>query len=168
MTTGPVSDVEFLRIQRFLHDEAALLDARDYEAWLDLLTDDIVYRVTTQVVRRSEDGAQRTAIIDERADSLRLRVEQLADTALTHAENPPTLTRRFLSNFRMSQDDGGDYQVEMNLMVHINRGTVPDGSVYVGQRRDVLRRNGDGFQIADRQVDLDQSVLTNSTLSTIL
>lgn len=168
MTGKTVSDTDYFTIQRFLHHEAALLDEGDYIAWLSLLTDDIVYRVTTQVARRREDGTLRHAIIDERADSLILRVKQLADPLLTHAENPPTLTRRFLSNFRMSEGKDGHCAVVMNLLVHFSRATVPDGSFYVGQRRDVLRRTDDGLRIAERQVDLDQTVLIGGTLSTLL
>ena len=41
----------YLEIQRFLFREAALLDRRDYEAWLALTAEDIHYRVTAAVTR---------------------------------------------------------------------------------------------------------------------
>ena len=74
-----VSDAEYVEIQRFMHHEAALLDRRDFMAWLDLLTGDIGYRISAQVARQAEVGPEHYAIVDEDADSLGLRVRQIAD-----------------------------------------------------------------------------------------
>ena len=164
-----VGNAEYLEIQRFVFHEAALLDARDYTGWLALLTDDIVYRVTTQLVRPADEAVQRFTIIDEEADSLTLRVKQLADPKLTHAENPATLTRRFLSNFHITHDAASDrYLVTANLLVYRNRTTDPAGGFLVGVRRDVLRRMDGTLKIATRCVDLDETVLRDGTLSILL
>lgn len=164
-----VGDAEYMEIQRFLYQEAALLDRRDYRGWLGLLTDDINYRVTIQQVRPAEEAVQRFCIVDEEADSLTLRVEQLADPHLTHAENPATLTRRFLSNFDIAYATAPDsYGVVANLLVYRNRTTGPEAGFYVGVRRDVLRRIDGALKIANRCVDLDETVLRDSTLSILL
>ena len=164
-----VSDAEYLEIQRFLYQEAAVLDARDYCDWLDFLTDDITYRITTQQVRPAEEPVQRFTIIDEASDSLSLRVHQLADPKLTHAENPATLTRRFLSNFQITRAVlPNTYKVSANLLVYKNRTTGPAGGFLVGVRHDVLRRVDGALKIADRCVDLDETVLRDGTLSILL
>jgi 3-phenylpropionate/cinnamic acid dioxygenase small subunit len=170
MTAGdPVSDAEFVAIQRFVHQEAALLDRRDYQAWLDLLTDDIDYRVTAQVARDAATGMEEYAIVDEDAHTLRMRVEQIADPRLTRAENPPSLTRRFVSNIVAEGAAPPDaFVVEANLLVYRSRTTAPEGGFYVGQRHDVLRRAEDGLRIAARHVRLDQTVLRDGSLSTLL
>lgn len=166
---SPVSDGEYIEIQRFLHHEAALLDRRAYKSWFELLTDDIAYRITTQVVRPAEAGALRYAIVDEGADGLRLRVEQVSDPRLTRAENPPTLIRRFVSNLQASHAAPPDtFVAETNLLVYRQRATAPEGGLYVGERRDVLRRTDGKLRLAGRDVDLDQSFLRDGALSTLL
>lgn len=82
----PASDAAFLEVQRFLNREAALLDRRDYTAWFDLLTEDVKYVVTARVSRPAETGPLDYAIIDEDADTLRLRVLQIGDPRLTRLQ----------------------------------------------------------------------------------
>ena len=166
---APVSDAAFLEVQRFLNREAALLDRRDYMAWFDLLTEDVKYVVTARVSRPAESGPIDYAIIDEDAEALRLRILQIGDPRLTRAENPATLTRRFVSNFEVGvAATPDDYVAHNNLLVYRQRGTAPDGDFYAGQRRDVLRRDGASLRIADRLVRLDHNVLFDGSLSVIL
>ena len=164
-----VDDGEFLEIQRFLHREAALLDRRAYAEWFGLLTDDVRYVVAAQVSRPAEDGAMDNAIVDEDAASLKLRVDQIADPKLTRAENPPSLARRFVSNLRASYAAPPDsFVAETNLLVYRSRATLPDGGLYAGERRDVLRRVDGGLRIAQRRVRLDQTTLHGGSLSILL
>ena len=167
--SAPVSDAAFLEVQRFLNREAALLDRRDYMAWLDLLTEDVRYVVTARVSRPAESGPLDYAIVDEDAETLRLRLLQIGDPRLTRAENPATLTRRFVSNFEVEATAYPDgYVAHSNLLVYRQRGTAPDGDFYAGQRRDVLRRDGASLRIADRLVRLDHNVLFDGSLSIVL
>ena len=169
MSGEPVSDGDYIAIQRFLHQEAALLDGRDYAGWLELLTDDITYRISAQVTRRAEDGMEDYAIVDDDTEALHLRVAQIADPNLTHAENPPSLTRRNLSNFIITHSDGpDDFVCRCNLLLYRSRSSVPEGHLYSGERRDVIRRIGGYFRIARREVRLDQTVLAEGTLSILL
>lgn len=165
----PVGVDIWMEICRFLADEAALLDRRAFADWFALLTDDIVYRITTHVIRPRENGERQHEIVDEDWESLRLRVDQLADPRLTRAENPPSLYRRFVSNIRTNHMDVPDsFAVEANLMVYKNRPSNREIELYVGERHDVLRRVEGQLRIASRLVRLDQSVLAGGTLSTLL
>lgn len=166
---GAVDDAAFIEVQRFLNHEAALLDRRAYDDWLGLVCEDIHYLVFARVARQSEARQVDVAIIDEALHSLTLRVRQLADPRLTHAENPPSMTRRFLSNFNAVVAAPPDsYAVETNLLVWRSRGTIPEGGFYVGQRHDVLRRTDAGLALARREVHLDHTVLPDGALSTLL
>jgi len=167
--SAPASDRAFMEVQRFLNREAALLDRRDYAVWLDLLTEDVNYAVTARVSRPQESGPLDYAIVDEDADMLRLRVLQIGDPKLTRAENPPTLTRRFVSNLEVeTAAPPNDYVARSNLLVYRQRATAPDGDFYVGRRRDTLRRAGGSLRIADRLVRLDHNLLFDGSLSVIL
>ena len=165
----PVSDSEFVEIQRFLYHEAALLDRRAYHEWFDLLTEDINYQIAAQVSRDAEDGVMEYTIVDAAAERLKLRVDQIADPKLTRAENPPSLARRFVSNFQANYAAPPDtFVVETNLLVYRSRATAPDGGFYIGERRDVLRRIDSTLRIARRHVRLDQTMLYDGSLSLLL
>ena len=164
-----VSDAEYIEIQRFMHHEAALLDRREFVAWLELLADGIVYRVSAQVARQGESGPEYYSIIDEDTDSLTLRIRQLADPRLTRAENPPSLTRRFVSNLEATHAAPPDtYTVVTNILVHRARARIKETGTYIGERRDVLRRLNGQLLIAERHVLLDHTILHDGSMSTLL
>ena len=165
----PVEPELFNEIQRFLADEAALLDRLAYKKWFALMTGNISYRVTTQVFRYRQDGVQDHAIIDEDFDALGRRVDQLTDPKLTLAENPASLVRRFVSNIRADHGEGPDnFIVEANMMVYRNRPSNGNIQLYAGERRDVLHRVDGKLRIAARLVRLDQTVLEGGTLNILL
>ena len=77
----PYDDPRHLAAAHWLGEEAALLDARQWEAWLELLADDIRYvmpvRVTTSL-RGERDVRGEMSHFDEDRYSLAKRVERLA------------------------------------------------------------------------------------------
>jgi 3-phenylpropionate/cinnamic acid dioxygenase small subunit len=159
----------FIEIQRFLTDEAVLLDSLEYEEWFALLTQDISYRISTRLVRDREDRVQNFEIVDEDYEHLKLRVAQLANPKLTRAENPASLYRRFVTNVRASHHDHSDqFLVQTYLLMYKNRSSNAQVALYSAERRDVLKRDGRQLRIEKRHVYLDQSVLVDGTLSTIL
>ena len=48
----PVSSEEHYRISRFLFEEAALLDNRQYYVWLNLFSPDMEYRIPSRIHRQ--------------------------------------------------------------------------------------------------------------------
>jgi 3-phenylpropionate/cinnamic acid dioxygenase small subunit len=165
----PVETDLFMEIQRFLVDEAALLDGLAYREWFALLTEDISYRITTRIVRHGDGGMRDHRIVDEDFTTLGLRVDQLANPKLTLAEDPPSFCRRFITNIRADHGAEPDsYLVAANMLVYKNRPSNDATAFYVGERRDVLRRVDGALRIAARVVRLDESVLQGGTLSTLL
>jgi len=53
-------DPEHGDVVSWLHDEAALLDGHHFDAWLDLLADDLVYRAPVRVTRSHSQGIRAT------------------------------------------------------------------------------------------------------------
>lgn len=156
----PVADDVYLAIQRFLVSETDCLDRRAYKEWLGLLTDDVSYVVKMQLNSDAATGRSEYAIIDESAAKLKARVEQIDSPRLTHAENPPSLVRRFISNLRAEHGAAdAEYQAVTNMLVYRGRPDMPEGGFYVGERRDVLRRVGGELRLARREVSLEQAVL---------
>lgn len=164
----PVNTSDYIEIQRFFADEAAILDRHAYREWFALVSADISYCVTTHVLHPAEDGAQEHAIIDENHQLLGLRVEQLSEPKLTRAENPRSLYRRMVSNVRAYHDNDPDsFSAMTNILIYKNRPSNRDVQIYAGERQDKLFRRGQTFGITSRLVRLDQTILIGGTLGTI-
>jgi phthalate 3,4-dioxygenase beta subunit len=159
----------YIDIQRFLFREAALLDRRDYSGWLSLLTDDVHYCVKLALSRDAGSEAVDYAIVDENAVALKSRIDQISNPKLTRVENPPSLTRRVVSNIEAFHGQGADeLHVASSLLAYRNRHNVPEGSFYVARREDLIRRIGSEWRLAKRCVRLDQTMIFDGALSTLL
>jgi len=98
--------------------------------------------------------------------SLKIRVERVyAKNAW--AEMPPSRTRHLISNIRIKRDDGAEIEVHSNFLVYRTRMDT-DQDLFVGMRKDILRRVNGGFKIARRTIILDQAVLLAKNISIFL
>ena len=155
-----IADSLYLAAFRFLSKEGSFLDRRDYRGWFALLTDDIHYRVAAQIHQDAAAITKNYAIIDEDAVALRARVEQIGTPKLTHAENPPSLTRRMFSSVNVEQSEqSGEITVYSNIMVFRGKPEIGDGGIYSGLREDRLREVDGRWKLARRFVRLDHTVL---------
>ena len=156
-------------VERFYYDEAALLDAHRYDEWLALFTDDAHYFMPirrTRTLREMDKEFTRPgemAFFDDTRMLLAGRIAKLK-TGRSWAEDPPSRTRHLITNIRIVKDDGRSLEVESNFHVYRTRLNSEETS-WIGSRRDVLRRVDDSFQIADRKIFLEQTVLLSRNLS---
>lgn len=164
-------DPVYASVVDFLYLEAGLLDDRDHRAWLDLLAADIHYLVPVRVTSPhtlADSALSDMAHFDEDRYSLEKRVERL-ETEHAWAEDPPSRTRRFVTNIRCWEGDAGDELVaQSNLLVFRSRGDILGPDLLCGQRTDVLRRTEGGLLLARREVLLDESVLRTQNLAIFL
>jgi phthalate 3,4-dioxygenase subunit beta len=155
-------------VHQFLVVEAELLDARRYEEWLDLLTEDVVYRMPVRVtVSPSLDGSVLEDMDHFREDrySLRRRVERFA-TEHAWTEDPPSRTRHFVSNVRCYEGDNDSETVARSyLLLFRSRLDVREPDFVVGKRTDVLRRVDGALRLARRDFLVDESVLRTQNLA---
>jgi len=164
-----VDDGLFIEIQRFLFREAALLDRREYVAWLSFATQDIRYRVTAAVARDAGVATVDYDIIDENLTGLKSRIDQISNPRLTRAENPPSMTRRVVSNVEAYHTEKqGEFSVVSYLLAYRSRPSAPQGGFYVAVRHDTLRKSDADWRLASRNVQLDQIMLYDGALSTLL
>jgi 3-phenylpropionate/cinnamic acid dioxygenase small subunit len=157
---APVGDDVYVSVQRFLSREADFLDRRAYQDWFNLWTEDLHYRVMAQLHQDAAAGVRDYAIIEEDAVGLKARIDQISTPKLTHAENPPSLARRFFSGLQVQHGEGdGEVLASANVMVYRTRPEMPDGGFYVGTRTDVLRRVNGEWRLSRRSVRLDQTIV---------
>lgn len=162
-------------IEAFLIAEADLLDARRFEDWLQLFTEDVrlymplAHNVPSDALS-AEYGAEGADAnwFDEGIETLRQRVVQLA-TGVHWAEEPPSRTTHMISNLALTAvrpEDGEAREVETRcrFLVYRNR-LETEEYFYVGKRNDTLRRVDGQWRICRREVYLDQNVLLAKNLS---
>jgi len=158
-------------VEQFLYREAQLLDDDDLHEWFDLLTEDVEYRVPRRVTR--ERGAHQSEFSEEgflyREDhgTLRTRVKRY-DKEYAWAENPPSRTRRLVTNVRIESASDGDVSARSNLLLYRGQGEETDADLIACERFDTLRRTDDGLRLAKRTVHLDQTSLATRNLSFFL
>jgi phthalate 3,4-dioxygenase beta subunit len=164
------SIAEHTEVTMFLVDEAEVLDRGGYRDWLDLLTEDVVYRVPVRVTAAHTLEDSFLAGMDhfnEDRYSLVKRVERF-ETDHAWTEDPPSRTRRFVTNVRVWDADDGALLAKSYLLLFRSRGDVREPDWISAERTDLLRRCDAGLRIADRHVAVDESVLRTQNLAVFL
>ena len=142
-------------IERFLIDEAALLDEWRLEEWLALMAPDARYLVPPLDAPDADHRTTLFLIADDRR-TLASRVRQLL-SGTTWAENPRSRTRRLITNVRLLAADGDEARATANFAVWRFQHEATD--VYVGQYRNVLMRGPRGLLFRERRAVLDLETL---------
>lgn len=158
-------------IEDFLYGEAALLDAGGLDDWLDLLTDDVSYRMPVRLTReRGKEADYSTEMQyfwDDRA-TLTLRVQRLK-TEFAWAEDPPSRTRHYVSNVRISATrESHECEVRSYVLIYRNRGEVARHDLISGERTDILRRVNGAWKLARRVFLVDQATLGTPNLAILV
>jgi 3-phenylpropionate/cinnamic acid dioxygenase small subunit len=161
-------------IEDFFHKEADLLDEREYEQWLDLLTDDVVYwmpmRKNVSYANRAKDitSEDDVAWFHDDKETLRKRVKQI-QTGIHWADEPISRVAHVITNIRLAQpisvlDEGAKATTKCRFIVYRNR-LESETDLLVGRREDTLTRRGGELKVARRKIILDQSVLLAKNLT---
>jgi 3-phenylpropionate/cinnamic acid dioxygenase small subunit len=159
-------------VEQFLYTEAALLDERRFEEWLDLLADDIHYHMPIRrnvkfghLDRENTDADFEISWFDEGKRTLSGRVRQIM-TGVHWCEEPFSRIRHIVSNVQVVAVRDDEIDVKSNFFVWQNR-LQDEVNHFVGRREDVLRRDDEtGWKIRKRLILLDQNVLLAKVITT--
>ncbi len=159
-------------VEQFYFHEADLFDEWRLREWLQLLADDVRYFMPmvrnvahnnreAQFTRQQQD----VAWFDDDKQILVARVDQIL-SGVHWAEEPLSRISHLVTNVRIHAAQGDTIEVASRFLVYKNR-MQTETDIYVGKRRDILRRTGDGLRIAKRTIYLDQNVLLAKNLTTL-
>ncbi|MGW1785654.1 aromatic-ring-hydroxylating dioxygenase subunit beta [Streptomyces sp. NPDC002143] len=153
-TTAPLPGL-LSEVERFLYEEAELLDQWRLHEWLELFAPGGTYLVPSTDNREGDPNTDLFLVQDDRF-LLEQRVNSL-QTRAAHAEYPHSRTRRLITNVRVSAD-GTRIGVVANFAVYRFRGNAAD--TYVGQYHHTLERDESGrFRFVVRKSVLDLEAL---------
>jgi p-cumate 2,3-dioxygenase beta subunit len=143
-------------VERFLYEEAELLDQWRLHEWLELFTADGYYLIPATDAPDGDPARDLFLVHDDRF-LLEQRVNSLL-TRAAHAEYPHSRTRRLISNVRVLPGEGSRIAVFANFAVYrIRSGTL---DTYVGQYRHVLEQDeNEEFRFVVRKAVLDLDAL---------
>ena len=170
-----MSDEELVLVERnaaaYLYREALLLDHYRYRDWLNLLSQDVLYRAPIRTSREaahapgfSEDGFH----FEETWGRLEQRVRRL-ETEYAWAEDPPSRVRRFVTNVLVDPESRPE-EVKVSSYLLLTRARLEDVQSHFlsAERQDVLRDEGDGYRLLDRLILLDHTIVPTPNLGIFL
>jgi biphenyl 2,3-dioxygenase beta subunit len=158
-------------VEEFLYLEASLLDERRHEEWLALLTDDIHYWMPIRRTTTAKEVANEftrpggMAFFDDDKKTLSLRVQRLV-AGRAWAEDPPSRTRRLVTNTRILLLEDQEITVGVNFQLYRTRLNSEEDS-WIGRREDLLRRVDGKLQLARRHIFLEQTVILSQNMSNL-
>ncbi|MGP3968295.1 aromatic-ring-hydroxylating dioxygenase subunit beta [Streptomyces sp. 6N223] len=176
MTTAARVDLATrIELEDFYYREAELLDERRWEEWLELFAPELEYFAPLLATRKSPASTvvEELGHFDDTKPSLCLRIRRLR-TDVAWAEDPPSHTRRLITNLRATAAEDGGVTVRTNMLLYRSRGDMGAFDLIVGERRDLLRRAPDvdsgagGWLITNRRIIIDQSSLATKNLGVLL
>lgn len=159
-----------LQIEDLYNFEAECLDDRRWEEWLELFAPEVEYFAPIRVNRKTpaSDIVEELGHFDDTFGSLALRVKRLR-TDVAWAEDPPSLTRRLITNIRIRPaSEAGQYDVRTNFLLYRSRGDMGAHDLIVGERQDRVRPEGGHLLISRRRILLDQASLGTKNLGVFL
>lgn len=155
----------------FLYHEADLLDRRDYDAWLELFTNDGIYWLPME---EAGDPLMESSILYDDSKMRAMRVHQLLRKS-HYAQIPPSRTVHAVSNVRVMPPEHTDETlVHCTLMVtELREGNylqlgLGNQRVFAAHGEYRLRQGPDGPLIALRKLVLINRDLPIENLSFIL
>ncbi|MEX2462587.1 MAG: 3-phenylpropionate/cinnamic acid dioxygenase subunit beta [Paenibacillaceae bacterium] len=159
------------QISQFLYQEAYLLDHQMYEEWLDLLTEDLIYRMPLRTTTEGRDVSNLIhdmTYFEETKVSLTTRVKRLY-TKSAWVENTAPRQRHFVSNIVINPSVHPDeYSVRSYFLFKRSRASDLQTEEIFGEREDVFRKVDEQWKVAARSIYPDQAVLTVMNLSMFL
>lgn len=149
---GTVVELETQRdVEQFLYRQADILDRRDWEAWLDLFTEDGYYWMPAEESQTTGDGVP--SIFYEDKFLMNMRGQRL-DHPRAHSQRPRNKTSHVVSNVMIDEIDAdtGDVVVRSKFYVAEFRNDVLRH--FAGGYRHHLKKTDAGYRIQLQRVDL--------------
>jgi 3-phenylpropionate/cinnamic acid dioxygenase small subunit len=133
-------------VERFLYEEARLMDEHHYEAWEALWTDDAIYWVPCNA--DDIDPTRHVSIIYDDRTRIGHRIARLKSGEAC-AQDPPSRLRRLISNIEITEAENGDLEVRSNFLVIEVR---QDQRIWAGATTHRLRQVDGRLKMASKKV----------------
>jgi 3-phenylpropionate/cinnamic acid dioxygenase small subunit len=137
--------------EAFLFEEARLLDTRRFRDWMALFAEDGTYWVPATADQQSPFN-QVSLFYDDR-DLMKTRIDRLEHPRI-HIQTPPSRTAHLVGNVIVDEADDANGRYVLSSTVIMVEYRDDAQRIFAGRQIHTLRRNGDGFRIVQKRVDL--------------
>ena len=146
-----MSDITRQDLIDFVVAEARLLDAKRYDEWNALFTDDAIYWVP--LVPGQEDGVTHTSHLYEDKLLRDLRVERLK-SARAFSQQPPSRAHHLLQTPTVEEADAAANRYVVRSEFHYTEAQGDELNFFVGTCFHHLTLQGGGLRMTMKRVDL--------------
>lgn len=168
----PFGEPRYNQVMQFLIDEAYCLDDGRLNDWKEMLAEDLLYTMPVRQTLARNDGSGFYPAMNWLYDDLgaiSFKVKRNVESDGAFAEDPPSRTRRAITNMRMFETDRPDEAfVQSYVVLRRNRGDAMDAQSLSARRDDIIRTTAEGLRLARRSIWVDQAVLGFSNLAVFL
>jgi len=146
--------------EEILFEEARILDARRYDEWFAMLTDDAIYWVPCN--GEGIDPDREISLIYDDHARLRDRIDRL-NSGVAHAQSPPSKTCRLISNVQVQQASSGAAATTSAFLLYELRQSRQ--RIFAGHYQHRLRFETDRWKIESKKAVLvnNDEVIDNLT-----
>jgi 3-phenylpropionate/cinnamic acid dioxygenase small subunit len=137
------------RVEQFIFHEAECMDRCDYDNWIGLWDEDILYWAPCN--DEDMDPSRQISLIYDRREQLEQRIRRMK-SHLAHAQNPKSRVMRVVSNIRIREVNAADILVSSSFVVGELRLDLQ--TVWIGRSLHTLRPRADDFRIKQKKVFL--------------
>ena len=137
--------------EEFIIHEASLLDARRFRDWMGLFAEDGTYWVPAVPDQKSPLD-QASLFYDDR-DLMKTRIDRLEHPRI-HVQTPPSRTAHLVGNVVVEEADGAKNEYVVGSTVIMVEYRDDTQRVFAGRQQHRLRRDGKGFRIVQKRVNL--------------
>jgi len=165
-----VGEPVYNEVLEFLYVEAELLDEDRLVEWIEMLGEELSYRMPVRVTLERGQGpgfSSGSTFFDDDRAMLGLRVQRIVSSPNAHAEMPATRSRRFVTNVRV-ESVGEDVEARSSVLLLRSRWDMKWFEFFSARRNDVLRRFDGELKLVRREILIDQAVPDSPNLSVFL
>lgn len=153
--SGEVSSGVQREVELFLFAEGALLDDRDFPAWLQLFTRDCVYWIPAGA--QNQDPTRKVSIVYDEWQALAERAWRF-EGGLAYSQEPMSATSHLIGNVVVTGVEGGGHQLG-DVITATSRFIVTEfrndmDTVHSGRNTHRLVSTQDGLRILEKKVEL--------------
>jgi benzoate/toluate 1,2-dioxygenase subunit beta len=138
--------------EEILFEEARILDARRYDEWFAMLTEDAIYWVPCN--GEGTDPNREVSLVYDDHARLRDRIDRL-NSGLAHAQSPPSKTCRLVSNVQIEQTSAETAAISSAFFLYELRQSRQ--RIFAGRYQHRLR-----FEDGRWKIEWKKSVLVNN------
>lgn len=136
--------------ERFLFQEARLLDERRFRDWMALFAEDGTYWVPA--VPGQESPFDQASLFYDDRELMQTRIARLEHPRI-HVQMPPSRTAHLIGNVTVEKADAPDEYAVLSTVIMVEYRNEKQ-RIFAGHQTYRLRREGAGWKIVQKRVDL--------------